>query len=833
MGSSPSSISSHSDLAAFKHIAQQEVNVLNQLVDIHQISRSHALASIRAIRDIQIGNLTTEQCLRWIELNPEEYEHQNHSHTRRQPTTTPISRSPSSAFRSKESIASDLSQQFNKTFVPLRTNGNGNCLFNALVLCLRHCRSTELIHQFHSLFFAPVLQARNIYEDEIKAGLQVRLTTADLLSQDWTQSGIASDPTLMSKEGRQRNATNDKPMVDAQIDRLRCIDLNAVGVISCAWGDATDDLMSLCKIMTNATATQHNDSIPVLKIKVYVGTLTPVSSITGTWLDIQHTHSTSDSNSDSDSNSTTVYIYASGSHFTALVELDPAGPTNYEQYEIQVATEQSIVLRSTTAHTASAAHPQIHGNDHFESSEIHAALLAEQNKRRAQAQKRQLEHRLGQRRLKNKKKMIAGLQQTEVFQGIDDAVASQLLNAMELFYFDMGSTICLQGQRARNCMLVLQGEVSIFQRPRLGARPKLISKVGPMSLLGEVSLTKAKQYRGATLMATGDVVVQALVLSKRDFLNLTKQNLIPDSVLETIAGRVKNNKDRDIGRRASCLLVDNLLKKKKKKKSKDLQGAALNSTLPTDCVQFQKPNGTMMSSSEFVDDGHKKAVMSQEDQQMIVKQVQERLSFDAAHSTFQQHEETQKEVQKKLEEKRKISTHKIEKRLLARLERKRAAQFKVAAQSLVLRQLSIFQDLSAEHLVHLIRCTKHAKYAKNEVICKVGDVSDRLFVLTKGQVLVQEIQMKEVLGGAETTHDKGEDKILNAVCVLGETALMEDDNGTRMTRTATCVANSKDVEVLTLSRSDFFNCCKLMDESIGKEMLANLRSEAMQVYKWD
>ena len=74
---------------------------------------------------------------------------------------------------------------------------------------------------------------------------------------------------------------------------------------------------------------------------------------------------------------------------------------------------------------------------------------------------------------------------------------------------------------------------------------------------------------------------------------------------------------------------------------------------------------------------------------------------------------------------------------------------------------------------------------------------------------------------------------MNAVCVLGETALMEDDNGTRMTRTATCVANSKDVEVLTLSRSDFFNCCKLMDESIGKEMLANLRSEAMQVYKWD
>ena len=77
--------------------------------------------------------------------------------------------------------------------------------------------------------------------------------------------------------------------------------------------------------------------------------------------------------------------------------------------------------------------------------------------------------------------------------------------------------------------------------------------------------------------------------------------------------------------------------------------------------------------------------------------------------------DTKNRKHRKLEEKRKISTHKIEKRLLARLERKRAAQFKVAAQSLVLRQLSIFQDLSAEHLVHLIRCTKHAKYAKYNI----------------------------------------------------------------------------------------------------------------------
>ena len=68
----------------------------------------------------------------------------------------------------------------------------------------------------------------------------------------------------------------------------------------------------------------------------------------------------------------------------------------------------------------------------------------------------------------------------------------------------------MQGQPARNCMLIIVGEISIYQRPRLGARPKLIGVAKEMDFIGETSLSDEKRYRGATLMASGTQVVQAL-----------------------------------------------------------------------------------------------------------------------------------------------------------------------------------------------------------------------------------------------------------------------------------------------------------------------------------
>ena len=59
-------------------------------------------------------------------------------------------------------------------------------------------------------------------------------------------------------------------------------------------------------------------------------------------------------------------------------------------------------------------------------------------------------------------------------------------------------------------MLIIVGEISIYQRPRLGARPKLIGVAKEMDFIGETSLSDEKRYRGATLMASGTQVVQAL-----------------------------------------------------------------------------------------------------------------------------------------------------------------------------------------------------------------------------------------------------------------------------------------------------------------------------------
>ena len=54
-------------------------------------------------------------------------------------------------------------------------------------------------------------------------------------------------------------------------------------------------------------------------------------------------------------------------------------------------------------------------------------------------------------------------------------------------------------------------------------------------------------------------------------------------------------------------------------------------------------------------------------------------------------------------------------------------------------------------------------------------------------------------------------KTLECVCVFGETALMEEEGTveepTRMTRTVTCIADSSVVELLSLSRINFFNVC--------------------------
>ena len=78
-------------------------------------------------------------------------------------------------------------------------------------------------------------------------------------------------------------------------------------------------------------------------------------------------------------------------------------------------------------------------------------------------------------------------------------------------------------------------------------------------------------------------------------------------------------------------------------------------------------------------------------------------------------------------------------------------------------------------------------------------------------------------------------KTLECVCVFGETALMEEEgtveDPTRMTRTVTCIADSSVVELLSLSRINFFNVCGLLDD-LGDTMLKEMRETAVKTYDW-
>ena len=70
------------------------------------------------------------------------------------------------------------------------------------------------------------------------------------MDQDFTKSGISSaDHPDMSDSGKIQAKKSDGPMIEAQLDRLRSVDINIdSGKTQAAWGDASDDLMSLCKV---------------------------------------------------------------------------------------------------------------------------------------------------------------------------------------------------------------------------------------------------------------------------------------------------------------------------------------------------------------------------------------------------------------------------------------------------------------------------------------------------------------------------------------------------------------------------------------------------------
>ena len=296
MGGGSTKQQNNADEKALTNSIEHEELIISQLIHDFHINRRIAQLAFDECSKTRLAMPLLEDMLLWIQTNnkrqwlpssttPSATPPSSATAAALEPSTTTTTTNPSPPvtirqFQSKETISELLTNSTGRTFIPLRTNGNGNCLFNAVVLCLRHCRNPSLIHSFQTTFFAPSIHAENIYEDEATAGLQVRLNLADQIDQEWTRSGISSaDHPSMSPSGRARAKVVDQPMINAQIDRLRSIKLSeSSGQISAAWGDASEDLMSLCKTMRNR---EHQ-----LKFQVYVGTATQVKSITGTWLDI-------------------------------------------------------------------------------------------------------------------------------------------------------------------------------------------------------------------------------------------------------------------------------------------------------------------------------------------------------------------------------------------------------------------------------------------------------------------------------------------------------------------------------------------------------------------
>ena len=96
---------------------------------------------------------------------------------------------------------------------------------------------------FYYNFTTTAIQSKHIYEDEIQAGLQLRLNLADQLDQDWTKSGISSaDHPNMSDSGKIQAKKSDGPMIEAQLDRLRSVDINIdSGKTQAAWVSIQSD----------------------------------------------------------------------------------------------------------------------------------------------------------------------------------------------------------------------------------------------------------------------------------------------------------------------------------------------------------------------------------------------------------------------------------------------------------------------------------------------------------------------------------------------------------------------------------------------------------------
>jgi CRP-like cAMP-binding protein len=117
------------------------------------------------------------------------------------------------------------------------------------------------------------------------------------------------------------------------------------------------------------------------------------------------------------------------------------------------------------------------------------------------------------------------LQQTDLFQGINDDAVSNVIDAMEIRKFEPGTNLVTQGEEASELMIIMQGTATVF---RDDAMVRCFAK---LDIIGEIAVLPGEHVRGATVTAD-DEEVTALVLCKERYTRLKAEGVISEQIHE-------------------------------------------------------------------------------------------------------------------------------------------------------------------------------------------------------------------------------------------------------------------------------------------------------------
>ena len=128
----------------------------------------------------------------------------------------------------------------------------------------------------------------------------------------------------------------------------------------------------------------------------------------------------------------------------------------------------------------------------------------------------------------------------------------------------------------------------------------------------------------------------------------------------------------------------------------------------------------------------------------------------------------------------------------------------------IFKRVELFRGLTVAQLQRLAAISERETYHRQQVICKQGDMGDRMYIVADGQV---EIQVRDAKGQTRSTVYLGEGQ------VVGEITLLDEG-----TRSATVLAVADDTVVFGIPNHNFVALCK-EDTAIGYVMMRNLAQD--------